>query len=70
LRHVDIHGENNMGLEGEGLVTKSKTSATHYVTIPSWIARDSQFPFKAGEKVKVTVLPDEGKIIITKKRER
>jgi len=52
------------------LVTKSKTSATHYVTIPSWIARDSQFPFKAGEKVKVTVLPDEGKIIITKKRER
>jgi len=59
-----------MGLEGEGLVTKSKTAATHYITIPSSIAKDSQFPFKPGEKVKVKVFPDEGKIIITKKRER
>jgi hypothetical protein len=55
-------------LKGETRITRSKTSYTQYVTIPSWIVRDSQYPFKEGEEVEIHVDP-VGRIEIRKKKE-
>ena len=57
-----------MVLKGKTRITKSKNSYTQYVTIPSWIARDSQYPFKGGEEVEIYVDPT-GRIEIRKKKE-
>ena len=55
-----------MVLKGESRIIASKNSYTQYVTIPSWIARDSQYPFKGNEEVEVQVDPN-GTILIKKK---
>lgn len=55
-----------MVLKGKTRITSSKNSYTQYVTIPSWIARDSQYPFKGNEEVEIQVDPD-GIILIKKK---
>ena len=57
-----------MVLKGKTRITKSKNSYTQYVTIPSWIARDSQYPFKGGEEVEIYVDPITQKIEIRKKK--
>lgn len=56
-----------MVLKGKSRITKSKNSYTQYITIPSWIARDSQYPFKGNEEVEIQVDPD-GRIEIRKKK--
>ena len=40
--------------------------AGHLVYISNKIVTDSQYPFKARERVKVELVPKENKIIITK----
>lgn len=57
-----------MVLEGKTKVTKSTTSYTQYITIPSAIVRDSQYPFTDGEEVEIYVDPN-GRIEIRKKKE-
>lgn len=56
-----------MVLKGKTRITKSRNSYTQYITIPSWIARDSQYPFKGNEEVEIHVDPN-GMILIKKKR--
>lgn len=56
-----------MGLKGKTRITTSKNSYTQYITIPSWIARDSQYPFKGGEEVEIYVDPTTKKIEIRKR---
>ena len=56
-----------MVLKSKTRITKSKNSYTQYITIPSWIARDSQYPFKGGEEVEIYVDPTTKKIEIRKK---
>jgi hypothetical protein len=46
-----------MVLEEETKIIQSKNAHTQYVTIPASIVRDSQYPFKANEKVKIIVDP-------------
>lgn len=41
----------------------------HVIAIPRAISEDSQYPFKVGEKVKITIEPKEKKIIIVKFKE-
>ena len=55
-----------MGLEKDSTITQSKTAHTQYVTIPASIVQDSQYPFRDGGKVKVTVEPDYEVIIISR----
>jgi len=55
-------------LKSKTKITGSKTSYTQYVSIPSAIVRDSQYPFKEGEEVEIHVEPS-GSIVIEKKKE-
>jgi len=55
-----------MVLKSKTKITGTKTSYTQYISIPSAIVRDSQYPFKQGEEVEIRVEPS-GKIVIEKK---
>jgi hypothetical protein len=46
-----------MVLEEETKIIQSKNAHTQYITIPASIVRDSQYPFKANEKVRVIIDP-------------
>jgi hypothetical protein len=41
-----------------------QTRGRLYIYIPSDVAKDSQFPFEAGDKIKVRI--DKGKLVIEK----
>jgi len=56
-----------MVLKGKSKIVKSSNSYTQYVTIPSSITRDSQFPFTGGEEVEIIIDPDTKQIIIKEK---
>lgn len=45
-------------------VTAGKTYDKHFIYVPTELARDSQFPFKPGEKVTVTI---DGKRLVVEK---
>jgi antitoxin component of MazEF toxin-antitoxin module len=57
-----------MVLKKKTKITGSRTSYTQYVSIPSALVRDSQYPFKEGDEVEIRI-ERSGKIIIEKKRE-
>jgi hypothetical protein len=44
-----------MVLEVEAKIVQSKNAYTQYLIIPSVMVQDSQYPFKAGDKVKIIV---------------
>lgn len=46
-----------MVLSGQSKVCKHPKAATLYISIPARMAVDSQFDFKAGDKVLLTYLP-------------
>jgi hypothetical protein len=54
-----------MVLEEETNIVQSKNAYTQYLTIPSSLVRDSQYPFKNGDKVKITVDPTHRILMIT-----
>lgn len=56
-----------MVLKGKTTVKRSANSYTQYITIPSVMARDSQYPFKDDEEVEIYVDPAAKKIEIRKK---
>lgn len=58
-----------MALEGKTKILQSPKARTQYITIPSYIVSDSQYPFKHEEEVEIIVDPLEEIIQIQKKRE-
>ncbi|MDD3136320.1 MAG: hypothetical protein PHF57_12225 [Methanoregula sp.] len=56
-----------MPTTGKGrIILLSKGADTRYVSIPAKIASDSQFPFRDGEEVKVSIIPEKKMIHIEK----
>lgn len=57
-----------MTLKDRSKIMQSPNSYTQYVTIPSAVARDSQYPFKKDEEIEIIVDPQkrEIKIVSTK----
>ena len=53
-----------MVLETEVKIVQSKNAHTQYLVIPSAMVQDSHYPFKEGEKVKITVDPYRKMMII------
>jgi len=56
-----------MVLEGKTKILKSEKAYTQYITIPSAMVRDSQYPFQGNEEVEIYVDP-KGEIRIKKVR--
>lgn len=56
--------ESYQTLDGKSKVYKHAKAATLYLSIPSQMADDSQFPFKAGDRVALHC--DGKKVIIVK----
>lgn len=54
-----------MVLEAETKIFQSSKARTQYVMIPAAIVGDSQYPFKSGERVRITVDPYRKMMIIT-----
>ena len=46
-----------MVLEAETKIVQSKDAHTQYLVIPAVMVQDSQYPFKEGEKVRITIDP-------------
>lgn len=53
-----------MVLQAEIAIVKSKNAHTQYLAIPSVMVQDSHYPFKDGEKVRVTIDPYRKLMII------
>jgi len=47
-------------------VSQSKKAWTQYVTIPSAVVQDSQYPFKADEELNLEIEPTLGIMIISR----
>ena len=56
-----------MVLIGEIKLFQNPKGYTQNITIPSVIVRDSQYPFKGGEELEITVIPAEEKMVVIKK---
>jgi hypothetical protein len=54
-----------MVLEEETKIVQSRNAHTQYIVIPAVMVRDSQYPFKADERVRITVDPYRKMMIIT-----
>jgi ribosomal protein L21E len=57
-----------MTLQGEGRIIKISKSNTRHISIPSSITQDSNFHFKQGDIVDISVNPEMDVIIIVKRR--
>ena len=55
-----------MVLETLSNIIQTKNAMTQYVTIPSTMVADSQYPFRDAGKVKITVEPEAEMMIITR----
>jgi len=53
-----------MVLEAEIKIVQSKNAHTQYLVIPSVMVQDSNYPFKAGDTVKITIDPYRKMMII------
>lgn len=58
-----------MALEGKTKIHQSKKARTQYITIPSYIVSDSQYPFKPEDEVEIVVDPARETILIKKRGE-
>jgi hypothetical protein len=56
--------ENCMVLEKEVKIMQSRNAYTQYIVIPAVMVRDSQYPFKADERVRITIDPYRKMMII------
>lgn len=54
-----------MTLTAEGKILENKKKSTFYVSIRARVFRDSEFPFKAGEKVDLEI--QGNRLIVSKK---
>lgn len=53
-----------MVLEEETKIVQSRNAHTQYLVIPAAMVRDSQYPFREGERVRITVDPYRRMMII------
>ncbi|MEM3827956.1 MAG: hypothetical protein QXP36_01895 [Conexivisphaerales archaeon] len=58
-----------MVLEEETKIVQSRNARTQYIVIPADIVSDSQYPFKAGERIRITIDPYRKMMIIRSIRE-
>ena len=54
-----------MVLEKETKIVQSRNAYTQYLVIPAVMVQDSQYPFREGEKVRITIHPEHKMMIIT-----
>lgn len=55
---------NCMVLEEETKIMQSRNAHTQYIVVPAVMVRDSQYPFKADERVRITIDPYHKMMII------
>ena len=53
-----------MALKQRTRILQSINAATQYITIPSAIVKDSQYPFHANDEVEIEIVPSERKLIV------
>jgi len=53
-----------MVLEEETKIVQSRNAHTQYIVIPAVMVRDSQYPFKADERVRITIDPYRKMMVI------
>jgi len=53
-----------MVLEEETKIVQSRNARTQYIVIPADMVADSQYPFKAGERVRIVIDPYRKMMII------
>jgi len=53
-----------MVLETEAKIIQSKNARTQYIVIPAEMVVDSQYPFKANERIRITIDPYRKMMII------
>jgi hypothetical protein len=58
-----------MVLEEETKIVQSRNAYTQYIVIPAAMVRDSQYPFRANERVRITIDPYRKMMIITSVQE-
>lgn len=56
-----------MVLKEKTRISQSPNACTQYVTIPSAMVRDSQYPFKKDEEVKIIVDPEHKILMLASK---
>jgi hypothetical protein len=54
-----------MVLEEKTKIVQSRNAHTQYIVIPAVMVRDSQYPFRADERVRITIDPYRKMMIIT-----
>ena len=55
-----------MGLKNKTKIVQTKNAATQYVTIPSAMVQDSQYPFKDAGEVVITFEPESQLMIVSR----
>ncbi len=53
-----------MVLQTETKIVQSKDAHTQYLVIPAVMVQDSQYPFKEGEKIRITIDTGHKRMII------
>ena len=53
-----------MVLKAKAKALQSPRSYTQYITIPSAMVRDSQYPFKPAQELELVIIPEKGILII------
>lgn len=56
-----------MVLKGKAKIIQSPHAKTQYITIPSALTRDSQYPFKNGDEVEIIIDPERELIMVVGK---
>ena len=59
-----------MVLEVVTKIIQSPNAYTQYIVIPAAMVRDSQYPFRAGEKIRIRIDPVKRALIITSAEEK
>lgn len=57
-----------MVLVGNGKITSAGKTNTKYLSVPAKLVMDSNFPFEEGEQVKITIDPQNKRLIAEKIR--
>jgi hypothetical protein len=53
-------------IEGIGKITKQSSARTRFLSIPAQVAADDRFPFETGEQVRITIEPENKRLIVEK----
>lgn len=59
-----------MSLKGTGKIVQSGHARTQYVAIPADIVSDSQYPFKSGDQVSISLDIKKRQLIVTSEEQQ